>query len=228
MGRINAAAAGAAVKVGLDTFDCLRLARRAWEASSGLFDVTIGTLYAAWKDEEDRPREPSAARIREALTLTGMDKLALDEAALTATKSVAGLTLSLGGIGKGFALDLAAAQMREDHGLTRTLWHSGHSTILAGDPPPGLDAWPVGLGGNSVPLVRRSLSSSGTAVRGAHILNPRTGQPASGRARVWAYAATGAVSDAASTSAMLLSETERVRFRTVFPDVEFVLSPESR
>lgn len=228
IGRLNAASAGTAVKVGIETFDCLRLSQRAWHASSGLFDVTIGTLYAAWRDGEDRPREPTTAQIQAALALIGMDKLALNEAALTATKSVGGLTLSLGGIGKGYALDLAAAQMREDHGLTRTLWHSGHSTILAGEPPPGQEAWAVGLGGSSVPLARRSLSSSGTAVRGGHILNPRTGQPASGRARVWAYAETGAVSDAASTSAMLMDESERARFRAAFPDVAFVLPPESR
>lgn len=221
IGRLNAAAAGVPVKLGTDAFDCLQLARQAWVASDGMFDVTIGALYRAWRGEDETPREPTERDLKEALAGTGMQHLKLDPAGLTATKAVDGLRVSLGGIGKGYALDEAARLLREELELPRALLHSGHSTILAMDPPPNAAAWTVGRDGREVPLVNRSLSSSGTAVRGAHILNPKSGRPATGRQRVWAYASSGAISDAASTAAMLMDEVQCTAFTRAFPGTEF-------
>ena len=53
-----------------------------------------------------------------------------------------------------------------------------------------------------------SLSGSGVAVQGKHIVDPRTGQPASVRHRAWAFAAKAAMSDALSTAAMVLTAPE--------------------
>jgi thiamine biosynthesis lipoprotein len=45
-------------------------------------------------------------------------------------------------------------------------------------------------------------------VKGAHILDPRTGRPASRQNRAWVLADTAAESDALSTASMVLSESE--------------------
>jgi thiamine biosynthesis lipoprotein len=52
------------------------------------------------------------------------------------------------------------------------------------------------------------LSGSGLAVKGNHILDPRTGQAALRQSRAWALADTAAESDALSTACMVLSEPE--------------------
>jgi thiamine biosynthesis lipoprotein len=52
------------------------------------------------------------------------------------------------------------------------------------------------------------LSGSGLAVKGNHILDPRTGQPAGRQNRAWALTDAAADSDALSTACMVLSETE--------------------
>ena len=52
------------------------------------------------------------------------------------------------------------------------------------------------------------MSGSGLAVKGKHILDPRTGAPAALRHRVWALAETAAESDALSTACMILDESE--------------------
>jgi FAD:protein FMN transferase len=57
-------------------------------------------------------------------------------------------------------------------------------------------------------LTHTSLSGSGTAVKGNHILDPRTGNPASRQNRTWALADSAAESDALSTACMVLSERE--------------------
>jgi thiamine biosynthesis lipoprotein len=52
------------------------------------------------------------------------------------------------------------------------------------------------------------LSGSGLAVKGNHILDPRTGQPARRLNRAWALCDTAAESDALSTACMVLDEAE--------------------
>ena len=88
---------------------------------------------------------------------------------------------------------------------------AGGSSILAGEAPAGTPGWSCGLGGEPSPhywLKHVSLSGSGLAVKGAHIVDPRTGVPAALRSRAWALADTAAESDALSTACMLLPETE--------------------
>jgi len=89
---------------------------------------------------------------------------------------------------------------------------AGGSSVLAGDAPAGMAGWSCGLGDDHSPqrygLKDCSLSGSGLAVKGQHILDPRTGSPSALRNRVWALTDTAAESDALSTACMILRETE--------------------
>jgi thiamine biosynthesis lipoprotein len=127
------------------------------------------------------------------------------------------LEFDLGAIGKGFALDRMARELAEWQ-CPAYLLIAGGSSILAGDPPPDSPGWSVGLGeDHSEPrqwLQHGSLSGSGTAVKGRHIYDPRTGQAAQQRVRAWATAPEAAVSDALSTAFMVLTEAEIARVLT--------------
>jgi len=174
--RIKNAAAGSAVIVSPETMECLQIAERMKAATGGRFDV-------AYK----MAGKPAAA-----------SGLKLEPERMVVRPPVTGFEVDLGGIGKGFALDKMAVLLRDEHGIEDMLLDAT-STALAFGPRP----WLVGIAGRKVALKERALSGSGLAVRGDHIIDPRTGAAATDVARVWVLAPNGAESDALSTAAMI-------------------------
>jgi thiamine biosynthesis lipoprotein len=114
-------------------------------------------------------------------------------------------------VGKGFALDQLADTLR-DWEITAACLNAGGSSVLALETPPATDkrGWDVGLGEGrghrNLELLAASLSGSGTAVKGAHLIDPRTGVPAQRTSRVWAFAPSAAQADALSTAFFVMNE----------------------
>lgn len=135
------------------------------------------------------------------------------------------LKFDLGAIGKGYALD-RCAELLAEWGVPSYLLVAGGSSVLAGEAPEGLQGWNVGLGDELVKgrwwLRHASMSGSGVAVQGRHIIDPRTGQPAMHRTRTWALAASAAMSDALSTAAMVLSDQEVEQIMTGRSDARII------
>ncbi len=76
--------------------------------------------------------------------------------------------------------------------------------------PSGEAGWVLEIGADRNPqplaLSGGAISSSGTAVRGNHVVDPRRGSPAARYRRVWATAQTAAPADALSTAFLLMPE----------------------
>src|SRR5262249_22047662 len=153
-----------------------------------------------------------------------------------------GLEINLGSIGKGYALDRAAAVLRDEYGTASALLHGGHSSVYAiGTEPGDGRGWAVGLRHPWDPerrlaLVRlrdRALGTSAATFQHleyngrklGHVLDPRTGWPAEGMASATAVAPTGAEADALATAFYVLGVEAARGYCAAHPEVGAVLLP---
>ena len=201
--RANRLAPGDTTAIGEDALHCLLVAAEVSAATGRAFDPA----YASVAAEGAAPDAPLYS---------------LDPAAHTLTSHAARLHLDLGAVGKGYALDRLAATLRE-WDVESALLQSGGSTTLALAAPPGEPGWSVGLGEDAsyrtFPLVDAALSGSGIAVKGEHLIDPRTGVPAARSRRTWALAPNAAVSDALSTAFFIMEAREITAFCLAQPEI---------
>ena len=206
--RANRLAPGETIAIGEDTLHCLLVAAEVSAATARTFDPAYASIAAAGAS----PDAPL---------------FSLDPSAHTLTSHAARLHLDLGAVGKGYALDRLAASLRE-WDVTSALLQSGGSTALALAAPADEPGWPVGLGEDAsyrtLLLVDAALSGSGIAVKGSHLVDPRTGAPAPRHERVWALAPNAAVSDALSTAFFIMSAAEIAAFCAAHPETGAALT----
>jgi len=222
--RINNLSARQPLQLGLDTFECLKIAQRIYGETNGAFDITIGTLLKCWRNDDGSPRKPSPKEVNLARMNTGTNLLQLNEAEHTIMLSTGGVQIDLGGIGKGYAVDRVAELLR-DWGIDIALISGGYSSVLALDAPPGKKGWPLTMTdpvGDKEILTRPSLrhaALSGSGVqKGGHIIDPRTTEPVEGRRAAWSSASDAATADALSTAFMIMGLDEIEKYCTEHPD----------
>jgi thiamine biosynthesis lipoprotein len=211
--RLNRAAGNGPAPVGVEMFGLLRLCHELHAATDGAYDVTSTPLSRCWGFLEREGRLPSPQEIAAARARVGMMKVELDEAARTVRFSRPGMELNLGSIGKGYALGRVGTLLK-DRGVADALVSAGGSSVLAmGSDDNG---WLIDLRSRQVTrdrLARLRLRDAALGTSGAgeqfveiggtrygHVLDPRTGYPASGVLSASVVTGEPALADALSTA----------------------------
>lgn len=213
--RLHAQAGSGPVRVDPRLFQFLIRARALSQATGGAFDPTIGALLRAWGFQGGERQAPDPHAIQRARACCGWEWIELDPAAGTVELLRPGLEIHPGAMGKGYALDRAMALLVES-GARHGLIHGGTSTVCAFGSAPDGGPWIVALpsgpdspGGpglhTRVPLQDTTLSVSAVwGRRGpSHVLDPRTGEPAS-VARMAAVVLPSATDSDAWSTALLV------------------------
>lgn len=221
LSQLNRRAAVEEVPVSETLFELLSYASKLTQETGGAYDVSTGALTKAWGFFRREGSYPDDEQLQAALRQCGMKHVVLNHAARSVRYQVTGLEVNLGSIGKGYALD-ACADALLAQGITHFLIHGGQSSMLAqgnrlGARRPG---WCVSLRhpqrqervlGN-VWLENQALGTSGSGKqffhfggkRYGHVLDPRTGQPASGILSATVLAPAGYQADAIATAMLVM------------------------
>jgi thiamine biosynthesis lipoprotein len=241
--RLNAAAAAGAVAVEENLFDLFARCSGWTRETDGAFDVATGALIKTWGFYRREGRVPTPRERADAMRKTGTRHVILDAAGRTVKYRAPGLELNLGAVGKGYALDRAAALLRAKWGIRSALLHGGGSSVYAiGHPPGEPRGWGIRLkhpadDGRSLGTVwlrDRGLGTSAATFqyfeyngrKYGHLLDPRTGRPAEGTASASVAAPTGAEADAMSTALFVLGAAGAGRLTRTRPHLAAVVLSE--
>jgi thiamine biosynthesis lipoprotein len=241
--RLNRRAFGGPVRVESRLFGLLELAARIHQETGGAYDITAGALIKAWGFFRGPRRVPDEAERAAAQEKVGMPWVTLDTERRTVRYQRPGLEINLGSIGKGYALDRMARLLREEWGVSRMLLHGGTSSVYASGSCPDCErGWQVAILHPwdrprrlaRVWLRDRALGTSAATHQHleyngqklGHLLDPRTGWPASGIASASVLAPTAAEADALSTAFYVGGLDLAQRYCANHPGVAAILLPE--
>jgi thiamine biosynthesis lipoprotein len=191
LSRVNAAAGRNFMAVSRETFELLARSIEISRLTGGAFDITVGPAVRLWKVTE-AARVPTPLELQIAAQYVDYRLLQLDAKTQAVFLQKPGMQIDVGGIGKGYAAELAAAVMKKAGATGGLIALSGDFRIF------GLRAngsgWPVGIQHPRDPdrvlvtleSVDEAISTSGDyerfffkdGVRYHHILDPHTLMPA--------------------------------------------------
>ncbi|MBI4704662.1 MAG: FAD:protein FMN transferase [Deltaproteobacteria bacterium] len=217
---INAAAGKHPVAVGPETFAVIDKSLWTSRLSGGVFDITFAAMSGLWRfDEEHAPALPDPAAVEQARRSIDYRQIALAERDRTVMLRRETIRIDLGGIAKGYAIDRAAEVLRHA-GLQSFFAQAGGDLYIAGRKPDGTP-WRVGVRDPrgpadaffaTVPVENHAFSTAGDYERSFvlggkryhHIIDPRSGYPATQSRSVTIWAPDAFTADAIDDAVFIL------------------------
>ena len=227
--KINREAADGPVKVSAETFALIEKAVQWSTRTDGAFDITAGPLIQAWGFNDRSGRKPSQQEIDAALACVGSEHIEIKPDDRTVRFNQPGVSINLGAIGKGDALDHLKRYLVHA-GIESFLIHGGSSSVIArGDQVEGSElGWAVGISHPTKPkhrlagvwLKNGALATSGSGKqffhhrgkRYGHVIDPRSGRPAGDLMSLTVIMNSAADADACATGLFVLGSNQFDRF----------------
>lgn len=201
----------------------LKVSMGVYHQTDGAFDPALGALTELWGFEKDSMHLPAIDSIVAVLQVSGAEKIVLSGDTLKKPKDV---QLNFGAIAQGYGADVIC-RILEREGFDDYLVNSGGEVRQKGD-------WSVGVRHPrdehetlvSLHLQDKAVATSGDyeryfvldGKRFHHILDPKTGYPATGCQSVTVIAKTAAEADALATGLFVLGPKKGMEIIEQIPD----------
>ena len=215
---VNKNAGIAPIKVDNEVFELVERAVRISKLTSGAFDISYASMDRIWKFDGSMKEMPTAEAIKNSVAKVGYQNIILNKNESSIFLKNEGMKLGLGGIGQGYIADKIKVVLQEN-GCSSGLVNVSGDINTWGKQPNGMP-WTVGIinpmNKNKVfatfPLDDRAVETSGSyekyvtfnGKRYSHIIDPRTGYPASGIISVSVFAKQTELADALATGIFVL------------------------
>jgi len=238
LSAVNLDAFGKPVKVDNPLFEVLKSAIAYSRKSAGAFDVTIGPLVDLWRQTADSGQKPTDTAVAEARNKIGFEKLILDDENMTVRFTVDGMRLDLGGIAKGYAIDLAVDAAHQA-GATGAMIDVGGDIRCFGKPAGKKEQWTIGLQDPDTDgkiLLKLKMNDAAVATSGhyrrfvlidgkkhSHIINPAMGNSAKKLTSVSIIAPTAMAADALATATSVMGAEDGMKMIEATENTEAIL-----
>lgn len=216
--QVNQNAGIKPIKVDEEVFDLVERAIKISKLTSGAFDISYASMDKIWKFDGSMKQMPTEEAIKKSVEKVGYQNIILNPTDKTIFLKNKGMKLGLGGIAQGYIAD-KIKEVLQEKGCTSGLVNVSGDINTWGKQPNG-QPWTVGIinpmNKNKVfatfILDDSAVETSGSyekfvvfnGKRYSHIIDPRTGYPASGIVSVSVFAKQTELADALATGIFVL------------------------
>lgn len=216
---------------------CLKISK----LTDGAFDISYASMDKIWHFDGSMTEMPSEIEIKKSVEKVGYQNIILNEENSSVFLKLEGMKIGFGAIGKGYAADKAKALLIEK-GVTAGIINASGDLNTWGTQPGGKD-WMVAIVNplnrekvfSWMPVKNSSVVTSGNYekyvkfnnVLYTHIIDPRTGYPATGILSVSIFTKTAELADALATSIFVMGKETGLNFINQLKGVECIIVDEN-
>ncbi|MFN7675890.1 FAD:protein FMN transferase [Flavobacterium sp.] len=238
--QINQAAGKKAVTVPLELIELIERSIKISKLTDGAFDISYASMDRIWKFDGSMKEMPSPEAIQQSVAKVGYQKIIIDKENLTVMLKDEGMKLGLGGIGQGYIADKIKALL-QSNGCVAGLVNVSGDISTWGKQPNG-EQWKVGIKNpmnkNKIfatfPLEDTAVETSGSyekyvtfnGKRYSHIIDTRTGYPATGLISVSVFAKTTELADALATGVFVMGKDAGMNLVNQLPGISCIMVDE--
>ncbi len=217
--QINKQAGIAPVKVDREVFDLIRRSIRISEITDGAFDITYGSIdKRLWNFDQSMTALPDKATARSMVRLINYRNVILDAGECSVMLKEQGMRIGFGGIGKGYAAEMAKDLLKKE-GVTSGIVNASGDLTAWGLQPNG-KPWTIGIASpdnahrpfSYLNVTDMAVATSGNyekfvTIKGkkySHTINPKTGLPVTGIKSVTIISPNAEIADAMATPVTIM------------------------
>ena len=238
--EINRNAGIKPIKVDEELYNLVQRSIEISKLTDGAFDISFASMDKIWKFDGSMTEMPSEEAIKQSVAKIGYQNIILDSENFTVFLKLEGMKIGFGGIGKGYAADKAKTLLMEK-GVSAGIINASGDMNTWGKQPDG-EFWKVAITNPMdknkafalLPLNENAVVTSGNYekyvtfnnIRYTHIINPRTGYPATGIISATVFAPKAEIADALATSIFVMGRDVGIDFINQLPKIECIIIDE--
>jgi thiamine biosynthesis lipoprotein len=216
---INANAGIQPVQVDKEVFDLIYRSKKISQLTQGAFDITYGSVdKRLWNFDTKMTSLPDKETAKRMVRLINYNHIILDEKNCTVFLKEKGMRIGFGGIGKGYAAEMAK-RLLQQHGVKSGVVNAAGDLTAWGNQPNG-KPWTIGIANpdakhaafSHLNITNVSVATSGNYEKFAiingkkysHTIDPKTGLPVSGIKSVTIMCSNAEIADAMATPVTIM------------------------
>ena len=225
------------VKVDKELFNLIKRSLAISKLTDGAFDISYASMDRIWKFDGSMETFPSKEKINKSVDKVGYHNIILDEKNQTVFLKLKRMKIGFGGIGKGYAADMAKKLLIKK-GVEAGIINASGDMNTWGKQPNGKD-WTIAITNplnknkafGILPITNGAVVTSGNyekyvvfdGKRYTHIIDPRTGYPSSGIISATVFAPSAELADALATSIFVMGSEVGINRINQLPRIECII-----
>lgn len=207
------------VKVDAEIFDLIERSIRISKITDGYFDISYGGIDKSfWNFDREMTQLPNPELIKNHLKLVNYQNIILNQTNQTVFLKEQGMRIGFGGIGKGYAAEMAK-RILQQRGVVSGIVNASGDLTTWGNQANG-KPWTVGIANpddSKQPFSYMNITDMAVATSGnyekfvliggkrySHTINPKTGMPVFGVKSVTVFCPNAEIADAMATPVSIM------------------------